>query len=154
MTVYYRDPTVQVTSDTVRVAGRAYPLSELTRVWHRRGERSWAALAGRGALGVAMIGPLVAAAIGIVVALRLDLSPLNTVAVVLAACLVGLAAAPVADLALERLDRSYARGTHRHEIWVQWRGAPVLLWQTRDALRFGQVYRALQRALETPVPRR
>jgi hypothetical protein len=154
MTVYYRDPTVQVTSDAVRVAGRAYPLHELTRVWHRRGGRSWPAVFGRGALGVAMLGPLVAAAIGIVVALRLDLSLGNTVAVVLAACLVGLAAAPVADFVLERMDRSYARGTHRHEIWALWRGGPVLLLETGDALRFGQVYRALERALPRPLPRR
>ncbi len=148
MITYYRDRDVKVTSEAVQAGGRAYRLSELTRVWHRRGERSWSAVAGRGALGAAMLGPLVAAAVGIVVALRLDASTTTTVALVGAACLVGLAAGPIADFLLEHLDRSYSRGSRRLEIWADVRGTPVLLLQTRDALRFGQIYRALQRALE------
>lgn len=153
MTLYYRDREVLVTSDSLQVAGRDYPLRALVRVWHRRGERSWRALAGRGALGAAMLVPLVFAALGILVALRIDASRSVTIALVGGACLVGLAAAPLADLLLERVDRSYDRGSHRLEIWADVAGTPVMLLQTRDAQRFGQIYRALQRALERAEPR-
>ena len=46
------------------------------------------------------------------------------------------------------MDRSYARGSRQLEIWARWRGREVRLLSTRDALRFGQIYRALQRAME------
>lgn len=155
MTIYYQDPSVQVTSGAVQVDGRHYPLAELTRVWHRRGARSWRTVAGRGALGIALLVPLVFAAVGLVIALRVDVSAGGRVALVLAACVVGLLAAPLADVLLERVDRSYARGTHTYEIWATWRGSPVLLLRTGDALRFGQIYRAVQRAAErSPSARR
>jgi uncharacterized protein DUF6232 len=149
---YYDDRTVRVTSDAIRVAGRSYPLRTLARVWHRRGTRSWSAVAGRGALGFAMLGPLVAAAIGIVVAISLDASKAVTVGLVGGSILVGLAVGPVADVLLERMDRSYARGAHALEIWAQVGGRPTMLLQTPDALRFGQIYRALQRAMEGAAP--
>ncbi|HEY3010331.1 MAG TPA: DUF6232 family protein [Micromonosporaceae bacterium] len=148
MTTYYRDATVLVTSDAVQVDGRRYPLVELTRVWHRRGARSWRRVAGRGALGLALLVPLATAAIGLVVALLIDASLGARILLVLGACLVGLLAGPLADVLLERVDRSYARGAQTLEIWATRRGAPVLLVRTDDALRFGQIYRALQRASE------
>jgi Family of unknown function (DUF6232) len=148
MITYYDDRAVRVTSDAIRVAGRSYPLRSLAQVWHRRGTRSWTAVAGRGAIGAAMLGPLVAAAIGVVVALSLDASRTVTVGLVGGSILVGLAFGPVADFLLERMDRSYARGAHPLEIWAQVDGRPTMLLQTPDALRFGQIYRALQRAME------
>jgi hypothetical protein len=148
MIIYYDDRSVRVTSEAIRVAGRAYPLRELAEIWHQRGTRSWSALAGRGALGVGLIGPLVAAALGIAIAIRFHSSLTLTIAIVGISCLVGLAVGPIADLLLEHLDRSYVRGSHRLEIWVRWRGEQIQLLQTRDALRFGQIYRALQRAME------
>jgi hypothetical protein len=95
-----------------------------------------------------MVGPLVAAAIGIMIAVLLHSSVTVTIAIVGVSCLVGLAAGPLADVLLELMDRSYARGDRTLEIWATWRGRPVLLLATGDALRFGQIYRALQRALE------
>jgi hypothetical protein len=148
MITYYDDRAVKVTSDAIRVAGRSYPLRALTKVWHRRGARSWTAVAGRGALGVALLGPAVAAVIGIVVALTIRASTTVTVALVGGSILVGLAFGPVADVLLERMDRSYARGHRALEIWAEVAGRPTLLLQTPDALRFGQIYRALQRAIE------
>jgi len=148
--ILYRDPSVRVTSAMIEVDGKAYPLRELVRVWHRRGERSWRAVAGRGALGVAMSIPIVLAVIGVVVALSLELSTTVTLAVVCGAVLVGFLAGPLADVLLEHLDRSYARGSREVEIWALWRGHPVLLLRTGDQLRFGKIYRALQRALELP----
>jgi hypothetical protein len=148
MITYYDDRAVRVTSETIRVAGRSYPLRAMTKVWHTRGTRSWTAVAGRGALGIALLGPIVAAVIGIVVALSIHASATVTVALVGGSILVGLAFGPVADYLLEHMDRSYAKGSHPMEIWAVVGGQPTLLLQTPDALRFGQIYRALQRAVE------
>jgi hypothetical protein len=148
MIEYYNDRQVRVTSAGVRVDGRAYRLADFARVWHRRGRRSWGSVAGRGALGIAMVVPVLAGVLGIAVALSVDASTATTVALVGGGILLGLAALPLADVLLERMDRSYARGSRSLEIWADVRGTRVLLLQTHDALRFGQIYRALQRALE------
>lgn len=152
MITYYDDRSVQVTSTAVRVDGRTFPLTEISLVWHQRGSRSWRVLAGRGAIGAALAGPLVAAALGIALALWLDRSPTVTIAIVGASVLVGLAVGPVADFLFEHLDRSYARGSRQLELWARWRGHPVRLLRTGDALRFGQIYRAVQRAVERSQP--
>jgi hypothetical protein len=154
MTTYYRDRAVEVTTDRLRVEQRSYRLAELARVWHHRGRRSWRALAGRGALGAMMLVPLATAAVGMLVAVQLDTSTTTTVTLVAAACLVGLAAVPLADLLLDRVDRSYDRGSRDLELWAEIRGTPVLMLRTRNAQRFGQIYRALQRALERTERRR
>lgn len=148
MITYYDDRSVQVTSAAVRVDGRTFPLAEISAVWHRRGSRSWRVLAGRGAIGAAMAGPLVAAVLGVALGIWLDRSLTVTIAIVGASVLVGLAVGPLADFLFEFLDRSYARGSRQLEIWVRWRGRPVRLLHTGDALRFGQIYRAVQRAVE------
>jgi hypothetical protein len=147
-----RASDVQVTLDTIRVAGRSYPLVELDRVWHQRGPRSWRTIARRGALGALLLGPLVAAAIALAIALNIEASFVTKLVVVVVAALLGLAVAPLMDLVLEHIDRSYARGAHTYQICARWRGATVLLVETDDALRFGQIYRALQRALEAHQP--
>ena len=149
MITYFDDRSVQVTSTSVRVDGRTYPLAELTTVWHRRGERSWRVLAGRGAIGAAMAGPLVTAVLGIGLAVWLRSSAVVTIAIVGISVLIGLAVGPVADFLFEYLDRSYARGSREMEMWAEWRGRPVRLLHTRDAMRFGQIYRAVQRAMES-----
>ncbi|MER7420538.1 DUF6232 family protein [Micromonospora peucetia] len=152
MITYYDDKSVQVTSTAVRVDGRTFRLAEISMVWHQRGSRSWRVLVGRGAIGAALAGPLLAAALGIALAIWLDRSLTVTIAIVGASVLVGLAVGPVADLLFEHLDRSYTRGSRQLEIWARWRGQPVRLLCTRDALRFGQVYRAVQRAVEAGQP--
>jgi type IV secretory pathway TrbD component len=152
MITFYDDRSVRVTSTAVQVDGRSYSLGEITVVWHRRGSRSWRVLVGRGAIGAALAGPLVAAVLGIGVAVWLHRSPTVTIAIVGASVLVGLAVGPVADFLFEHLDRSYARGSRQLEIWARWRGQPVRLLRTGDALRFGQIYRAVQRAMEHTQP--
>ncbi|MET8230405.1 DUF6232 family protein [Micromonospora sp. NPDC005298] len=154
MITYYDDRSVQVTSTAVRVDGRSYPLAEITMVWHRRGTRSWRVLVGRGAIGAALAGPLIAAVLGIALAVWLHRSPTVTIAIVGASVLVGLAVGPVADFLFEHLDRSYARGSRQLEMWARWRGQPVRLLRTGDSLRFGQIYRAVQRAVEHSHPAR
>ncbi|MFI2711911.1 DUF6232 family protein [Micromonospora sp. NPDC018662] len=148
MTTYYDDRSVRVTATALRVDDQSYPLAELTLVWHRRGSRSWRVLAGRGAIGAALAGPLVAALLGIALAVWLHRSLTVTIAIVGASVLIGLAVGPLADVLFEHLDRSYVRGSRELEMWATWRGQPVRLLHTGDALRFGQIYRAVQRAME------
>jgi hypothetical protein len=154
MITYYRDPEVLVTSAGIRMGGREFRLGELTRVWHARGHRTWAGVAARGALGLAMLAPIAVGALGIAVALISHASAATTIALVGGGVLVGLVAAPLADVLLDRVDRSYNRGSRRLEIWGRTRGGDVLLLRTDDAQRFGQIYRALQRALEATPARR
>jgi hypothetical protein len=150
MITFFDDRAVRVTSEAIRVGGRTYPLSGLTRIRYRRGTPRWGALVGRLGLVAGMVVPLVAALAGIGVAVRLDASLPTTLALAGGSLLAGLATGPLADLLLERLDRSYARGARDLQLWADYRGRPVLLLHTRDALRFGQISRALQRALEAP----
>jgi hypothetical protein len=148
MAVYYRDRTVEVNSLGIRVHGHLYRFSELSRIWHRRARPSWGAVVGRGAWGLTLIAPLVAATAALLVALRLDVSPGTRAVIVLAAILVGLGAAVLLDLVLDKMDTSYDRGVHWYEIWAERDGRPFRLLRTRDASHFGRVYRALQRAEE------
>ena len=148
MITYYRDADVLVTSTGVRMGGRDYRLSELARIWHTRGRRSWRTIAGRGALGLAILVPVLVGVVGILIALLIDAGTTTTVALVGGGILVGLCAAPMADVLLEFVDRSYDRGSRSLEIWGRVRGADVLLLRTGNAQRFGRIYRALQRALD------
>lgn len=148
MTVYYRDRTVEVTSTGIRVHGHLYRFSELTRVWHRRARPSWQAVAGRGAWGLTLVAPLVAAGVALLVAVQLDVSLGVRAVIVLAAVLLGLGAALVLDPVLDKMDGSFDRGVRWYEIWAERDGREIRLLQTRDASHFGRVYRALQRAEE------
>jgi len=148
MTTYYKDRDVLITTTLVRIGGHQWALDDLAQVWHRRGKRMWGKVAGRGALGVAMLIPVGVGTIAVLLALALRTSAGMTVVLVGGGILVGLVAVPLADVLLERVDRSYDRGSHNLEIWARVRGADVLLLATDNRQRFGQIYRALQRALE------
>ncbi len=75
--------------------------------------------------------------------------------IILAAFVViGLALTPFLEVPLGWLDRSYERGNRVHELWVQHHGRETMLVRTPDALRFGQIYRAVQRAVEQQTDRR
>lgn len=148
MTTYYRDGDVRITSTGVRMNGRDYALAELRRVWHRRGRRSWTTIAGRGALGAAMLLPLAVGVLGVAVAFLIHASVAATIALIGGGLLAGLAGVPLADVLLDQVDRSYDRGSRELEIWGRTRSGDVLLLRTTDASRFGRIYRALQRALE------
>ncbi|GIE93787.1 DUF6232 family protein [Paractinoplanes rishiriensis] len=148
MTTFYRDREVWITSAGIRMNDRDFALPELRQVWHSRGRRSWGAIAGRGALGLAILLPIMVGALGVAVAFLVDASRSVTLGLIGGGILVGLAAAPLADLLLEHVDRSYDRGSRQLEIWGRTRTGDVLLLRTGDAARFGRIYRALQRALE------
>lgn len=152
MIVYYQDPTVQVTSAAIQVDDDVYPFGELSRVWHDRRQRSWRELAGRGIWSLTYLLPFVGAILGLAAAALLDVSFGTRVVIIVAAILIGLSAGPLIDPILGKLDDSFDRGLYQHEIWVEHRGRPVLVLQTRDAARFGRIYRAVQRAAEAGPP--
>ncbi|WP_422771005.1 DUF6232 family protein [Plantactinospora sp. WMMC1484] len=159
MTLYYRDDTVRVTSDTIHVNGLApVPIAEVSYVWHARARgtaRTRGRLLGRGALIFLLsIPPLVAMICVLALAYSAqDRGEWKLAALVLAVCVVGaLALYPFLELPLYWLDRSYERGVRVQELWVQYAGHEVLLLRTSDALRFGQIYRAVQRAIEQHSP--
>ncbi|MEV4197597.1 DUF6232 family protein [Micromonospora globbae] len=159
MAVYYRDDAVQVTSESIRAGGRVVALADVTYVWHARGRTTLAVrgrVLGRGVLVLLLsLPPLVA--LLCVVSLVWSAQARGEwilALVILAACVVGaLALAPFLELPLGWLDRSYERGNRVHELWVQHHGREELLLSTPDALRFGQIYRAVQRAVEQHTDR-
>jgi hypothetical protein len=148
MTTYYRDADVLITSAGVRMGGRDLPVNQVLQVWHKRGRRSLGTIASRGAIGIAMLAPIAVGALGIVIALLIHASTSVTIGLIGGGILIGFAAAPLADVLLEHVDRSYDRGSRSLEIWARIPTGDVLLLSTRDAARFGRIYRALQRALE------
>ncbi|MEU5941209.1 DUF6232 family protein [Micromonospora sp. NPDC047548] len=154
MTLYYRDDTVQVTSESIRAGGHAIRIADVTYVWHARGATTMAVrgrVLGRGVLVLLLSLPPLVALVCVVslVWSAQDRGNWKLALVILAGCTVGaLALTPFLELPLGWLDRSYERGNRVHELWVQHHGQEVMLVRTPDALRFGQIYRAVQRAVE------
>ncbi|MGB2567508.1 DUF6232 family protein [Micromonospora citrea] len=154
MTLYYRDDAVQVTSESIRAGGHTVRIADVTYVWHARGATTMAVrgrVLGRGVLVLLLSLPPLVALVCVVslVYSAQDRGDWKLALVVLAACAVAaLALIPFLELPLGWLDRSYERGNRVHELWVQHHGAEVMLVRTPDALRFGQIYRAVQRAVE------
>jgi hypothetical protein len=152
MTTFYRDSAVYVGSAEFQVKDQAYRLEDLELVWHKRGPR--------GAPGVALIlgrFVLVMAVIGIIagagVAMRdVDISGYDSTTVLVGA-VVGVVLAGIVGLFLVEgvitlIERSYEKGGAEHQIWARHFDTDILLFATRDKLRFGKIYRALQRAIE------
>ncbi|MGC5050515.1 DUF6232 family protein [Micromonospora sp. DT48] len=154
MALYYRDDAVQVTSEAIRAGGHVIPIADVTYVWHAKGRTTLAVrgrVLGRGVLVLLLsLPPLV----GLVCVLSLAWSAQDRgewlpALVVLAACvIVPLALVPFLEIPLSWLDRSYERGNRVLELWVQYQRQEVMVLRTPDALRFGQIYRAVQRAVE------
>ncbi|MDM4722854.1 DUF6232 family protein [Micromonospora sp. WMMA1363] len=153
MALYYRDDVVQVTSESIRVGGLVVAIADVTYVWHDKGRTTLAVrgrVLSRGLLVLLLsLPPIVAVVCALSLAWSVPERGWRPVLVALAACVVlALAVTPFLEVPLGWLDRSYERGNRVHELWVQTHGQEVLLLRTPDALRFGQVYRAVQRAIE------
>jgi hypothetical protein len=154
MTLYYRDDAVQVTSEAIHAGGHVVRLTDIAYVWHARGATTLAVrgrVLGRGVLVLLLsLPPLVALVCVLSLAWAAqDRGNWKLALLILGAfVVVGLALTPFLELPLGWLDRSYERGSRVHELWVQHHGREVMLLRTPDALRFGQIYRAVQRAVE------
>jgi hypothetical protein len=159
MRTYYRDRQIEITSFAVSVDGIRYPLCDLERAWRTNGH-----VAGRRVM--TGIGVLMAAIVGSV-ALRytswwgglrerypdwLSGGAGTTVLVGFAALMLALVGVMAVEVALLAIEHVRDHGRHQ-ELWVVVHGQQVLLLRTTDAIRFGQVRRALARALaDQPYP--
>jgi hypothetical protein len=154
VTVYYRDSDLEVTSEAIRTPWSVVPIDELTYVWHAKGAgtaRTRTRVAVRALLVFLLsIPPLVA--IVCLVSLVYSAQARDqwglAATIVLGGAVVAAALSPFLELPLGWLDRSYEKGSGVQELWVQRQGESVMLVRSSDALRFGQIYRAVQRAVE------
>jgi hypothetical protein len=153
--VYYHDDAVEVTSTGINIRNRRFALAELEYVWHQQAAASVRArheFAHRSLIKVGLLTGAVLAAFGVVyliVSAFGDAGPAIEVLLPLAAVVVLLAfAGPILEWALHRLDHSYDLGSNVHEIWVRWRGKEIMLLRIADELKFGQIYRSIERAME------
>ncbi|MCW6006735.1 hypothetical protein K1W54_19420 [Micromonospora sp. CPCC 205371] len=143
MRIYYRDDGICITSSAVWVRGTRYRLCDVDRTWRtgrlnigRRVTGAGAVLAGVvvARIAVTQVGWLTAGGVLVLLAAAVGLGRL----------LVGLAGGAMALQALEDLRRY----SHWQELWASVAGRPVRLLGTEDAIRYGQVRRALIRALD------
>ncbi|GAA0721266.1 hypothetical protein Drose_07505 [Dactylosporangium roseum] len=151
-TTYYRDNVVHVSSGGVRVDDVWYPLETLTYIWHRRTGRlrhGGYMLLTRG-LGVLVVLGLLAG--GGILARRIDFSgeqkTMYIAGGILGVLVIGGIVAFSVEGLLDLLDRAHDHGKGVHEIWVRTSDGETMIYSTTDAPKFGQIYRALQRAVE------
>lgn len=132
--VLYRQPGLCVTTDRFVVAGKQYPVTELTRLRTARGPHD--SLTAR----TVVVTGAVLATVGMALGLTRDLSQVGPPAFL---ALGAAAAVPVLLAAVgQRLrPRSY-------ELWGEYQGMTVLLFSTDHERQYGQVTRALVRAQE------
>jgi hypothetical protein len=148
MTVYYRDDSLRVNSTAIQNGDRVYPLADLDAVWLEYGpwqpERLFGVLLLRLLVGAAGV-MLVAAAVAVVVDVHHPGGGVVPTWVVYGY----LFGSPVVlGVLIRSAERTHDRGTRRMLLCAQYDGATVILFTTTNATRFGQVHRALLRALE------
>ncbi|GAA1029717.1 hypothetical protein GCM10009557_19260 [Virgisporangium ochraceum] len=152
MTTFYRDSAVYVGSAEFQVEDQAYRLADLELVWHRRGPRGApgaAIIAGRFLLIAAVLGGIAAVVVAV---LDIDITGYSS-GTVLAGLIAGAVLAVAIGLfvvegVITLIERSYEKGSVEHQIWARYLNSDILIFATRDKLRFGKIYRALQRAIE------
>jgi hypothetical protein len=152
MTLYYRDPSVVITESELRVDGSTYWLDELDAVWAERGERHVGRTVAVLILRAAVVAATVALIVGI--ALRVFKSHMPVLGGLSASIrdAIGwgsLLGSPfVLGALIYSAERVHDRGTREMCLCAQIDGADVLLVSTTNATRFGQINRALLRALD------
>jgi hypothetical protein len=148
MTVFYRDASVVVDSGAIRTCDGVYPVRELRDILLVRGpyhrDRLALVLVLRLSVGVAAAVLLAA-----VVALLFDVRQPTHGAVPAWLVYGYVFASPVVLGALIRAaERTHDRGSRDLLLCARHRGTDVVLFTTTNATVFGQVHRALLRALE------
>jgi uncharacterized protein DUF6232 len=145
MRVYYQDSEVCITPAVFRGGGRTYPLRDIERAWRvrRRALGGKVKSAGSVLLIVVLIQVVLVLVGRWVLALTSGGMVLVAGVVLFVRWMIHLAAGAPALNAVEDLRRYGSR----LELWAVVGGADVLLLRTDDAIRHGQVCRALARAL-------
>jgi len=129
VTIYYRDTLVQVTTQWFTVGDRRFAIQDLhnPRVARTEGDR--------GTLGAGIAAVLL---VQTTIAVELALHSYEMWA---------LATSAAAGVAVAAMIRAHRR-QQVCELWAEYRGETVRAYRTRDAREFGQVTRALMRAIE------
>jgi Family of unknown function (DUF6232) len=151
--VYYRDDRVQVTSTAIYVDNACYPFDRLGDMWVAR--RSLAArriLIGLGIVAAAVLVRVAASFVwflgGVDRTVERWMSGGPTGVAVVAVVGLGIAVVGVliVEAALSAIEdiRGYGRNL---ELWASVDGQPVRIYHTNNAQRFGQIRRAIVRAL-------
>jgi hypothetical protein len=145
MRVYYQDSEVCITPSGFQVSGRAYPLRDIERAWRLRRRALGSKVRSAGSvLAVVVLIQVVLVLVGRwVLALTSGGMVLVAGVVLFVRWMIHLAAGAPALNAVEDLRRFGSR----LELWAVVAGDEVLLLSTDDAIRHGQVCRALARAL-------
>ncbi|WIM99639.1 DUF6232 family protein [Actinoplanes oblitus] len=142
MRIYYRDADITVAASGVRVGGRTYPLADIERAW--REARRAAGPKARLAWVVLLVAVAVEASIWLTTRwLWAGRGLLLVAGVLLVRVIAHLAAGSSGLQAMEDIRR-YGR---LQELWISVARVPVRVLRTDDAIRYGQVCRALARAL-------
>jgi Family of unknown function (DUF6232) len=143
MRIYYQDADITVAASGVEVRGRTYALGDIEQAW--RGARR---AAGRKSL---IAWAVLLVAIGVEAAVWWSTrwiwagrGLLLVAAILLVRVIAHLAAGSTGLQAMEDIRR-YGRS---RELWITVARAPVRVLCTADAIRYGQVCRALTRALD------
>ena len=149
MTVYYRDDWVRVDSRAIHTSEGVYPIHELRHVLLVRGPRHHDRLLLVLALRL-LVGVAAAVLVAALIALALDVRE-PTGGALPAWLVYGYAfASPVVLGVLIRLtERTNDRGSRDLLLCARVRGNDVVLFTTTNPTVFGQVHRAVLRALET-----
>lgn len=143
MRIYYEDPDIAVTASGVKLSGRTFPLGDIEQAW--RGGRRTAGRKSLIAWAVLLVAIVVEAAVWWSTRwIWAGRGLLLIAAILLVRVIAHLIAGSTGLQAMEDIRR-YGR---RQELWITVRGANTRLLSTDDAIRYGQVCRALTRALD------
>jgi hypothetical protein len=148
MTTYYRDSSVLVSSSAISVDGASYRLADLGEVWLAKGpwqpQRALAVLVMRILVAAAVVGLFVAIAAVVVSPHR----PLGGRLPPLAVWGFLLGSPVLLGVLIVAAERTRERGLRYLLLCAEHGGEAVVLYTTTEPRRFGQVHRAVQRALE------
>lgn len=136
-TPYYRQPGILITRESFMVAGRRYPVLDLTRLRTVRGFRNQLSIRTVAVSATVLMG------IGVTLGMTTELNHLSAQTYL---ALTALAFVPVLLVAAGRRLRPGS-----YELWGEFRGLTVLLFSTDDERQYGEVTRALLRAREVAL---
>jgi hypothetical protein len=141
MTTFYRGSSVRVTDEMIEVQSRSalhvFRLNDLTDIYAMTGRKARATMPNAVAVRVCAAG-LVAA---VAVVVTTGAAGFDPILIPLGALVVGASIASVVAICREARPRIY-------ELWAVHRGGPVCLFRTANERLFGEVRRAVVRALE------
>jgi hypothetical protein len=148
MTIYYRDEMLCVSSKVIQADGHVYPLAELDAVWLEYGrwrlDRLLGVLLLRLLVGVAGVA-LVAAVVAVVMDVHHPTGGALPVWVVYGYV---FSSPAVLGVLIHSASTAGERGARELLLRARFRGEEMTLLTTTNATRFGQVHRAVRRALE------